>query len=143
MKKLRFLIFMTYLLLLSWGILFKFMPPSHWYFGQPHVSINLIPYRDLARTWDGRLDVSEILLNILAFLPVGYFAYRPSYRVSKGVLWGLGLSLSYESLQLLLGIGMFDVTDLIHNGLGSLLGAGLAKVFDHRIKNNLRNFKFR
>lgn len=131
--KLKTALFITYIVILTWGILFKFLPPSVWYFGMPYRSLNLIPYHDLARTWDGRLDVREIVLNILAFVPIGYYRYDQSHQLLNSFFWGIGLSLGYECCQFVLGIGMTDVTDVIHNSLGTLLGIVLARLINYSL----------
>lgn len=78
--------------------------------------------------WD-LLD--QILLNILLFVPLGAALYSWSWvrqrRRPLTAVWliGLGLSACVEVLQLLFHLGLFEWDDMLHNGLGCLLG-GLA-----------------
>ena len=47
-----------------------------------------------------------------------------------GVLsWSLGLSLSLESLQVVLSMGSFDVDDLILNAFGGLFGYFVMRLY--------------
>lgn len=112
-----------YGVLLTWGILLKFALPPY-YFPMLYRSLNLIPYHDLARTWNGRLDIMEILLNIGAFVPLGVllFLFLENKNLYKTILFCMGISLIFESIQFIFAIGMADITDVIHNSLGSLLG---------------------
>lgn len=63
---------------------------------------------------------TEILANIFVYTPVGVIAgYLWKW---KGILFGIGLSLSIEILQLLTCRGWFEFDDLFHNSLGALIG---------------------
>jgi len=69
--------------------------------------------------------ITEILLNILLFVPLGFLVptLQDSFRrLWKVLLLGLGFSLFIESSQLVLHMGCFDTADLIHNTLGACLG---------------------
>lgn len=68
---------------------------------------------------------TEILLNILLFVPLGFLVptLQESFRKWwKVLLLGLGFSLFIESSQLVLHMGCFDTADLMHNTLGPGLG---------------------
>ena len=116
---------MIYLLLLVWGILFKFGSPvfelSHTY----RMPINLIPFG--AALSDPRMALDEMLFNVAAFVPLGLLLSvlkRPKSVVFRIAL-GLLLSLALEALQYLLAIGSADITDVILNTLGTAFGVGL------------------
>lgn len=47
----------------------------------------------------------------------------------KVILLGLGSSLAIETTQLIMHLGWFDTSDLMHNTLGTVLGYGLYKAF--------------
>lgn len=77
----------------------------------------------------------ERLSNLAVFVPFGFFLSE--FLSSLGRLGGwrqlgrvtlasFGLSLSIECLQLLLGVGFFEVADLVLNTLGGFVGAGVA-----------------
>lgn len=126
-KKWWKILFFLYFLVLSWGILFKFALPPYT-FGINTRIVNLIPYKDVARTWDGHLDIREISLNIVSFIPLG-FAF---YHLGNKKFWSavgicVFISLFYEGIQYILAIGMADVTDVIHNSLGGMIGVLMAR----------------
>jgi glycopeptide antibiotics resistance protein len=83
------------------------------------------------------------LLNILLFIPLGILLYT-QFRNMKRVkalltttLIGGVVSLMVECTQLITGRGMFEVTDLLTNTFGSLLGA----VFAAFVINKKRSMK--
>ena len=68
---------------------------------------------------------TEILLNILLFVPLGFLVptLQESFRSWwKVLLMGLGFSLFIECSQLVLHMGCFDTADLVHNTLGAIVG---------------------
>ena len=69
--------------------------------------------------------ITEILLNILLFVPLGFLVpvLQESFRRWwKILLLGLGFSLLIECAQLVLHMGCFDTADLVHNTLGTGVG---------------------
>ena len=114
-----YVVFGAYLLFLVWLVLFKFAVRIE---DVPRMrSLNLIPFRYGTETsFHGR----EVLYNVLAFLPAGF--YLTAFHERKGLLLGTAaaalLSLSFETAQWVLAIGASDVTDLIANTAGALLG---------------------
>lgn len=110
-----------YLIVLTWLILFK-ASVSWPAFGQSR-SINLIPF-GASLIVNGKLDLSEIWMNVLAFIPLGLYTglLRPRWPVGAWCLTGLAVSLLFEILQYVLGIGATDITDVITNTTGGVLG---------------------
>ena len=47
----------------------------------------------------------------------------------KAVLWAIASGLMIEGSQVLLHVGIFDIDDVILNGVGVLLGFGLQIIF--------------
>lgn len=78
------------------------------------------------------------IYNIILFLPLGLFAYLVIRKkeILKSIvattLLGAFCSLMIEFAQLLTGRGMFELTDILTNTVGSLLGAILA-VFIYQV----------
>ena len=80
----------------------------------------------------------ETLSNIAVFVPFGFFlgewlassnrtgSWR---RVGLVTLAAFGLSLCIECLQLVLHVGFFEVTDLVMNTVGGVLGAWISVGF--------------
>ena len=80
-------------------------------------------------------DWRQILLNIVVFAPFGFFLseflasakwFSTGRRLGHVVLAGFALSLCIECLQLVLRVGIFELTDLVMNTLGAFVGAGMA-----------------
>lgn len=131
-KKLTEGILIFYVVMLVWIILFK-MDVSVENFGQMR-SINLVPFSQSVIVND-KLDVSEIIQNVLAFVPLGILIYtiwqEKSWRFKLGVI--VVTSVMLEVLQYILGVGASDITDVITNTLGGMIGlaiaAGMAGIF--------------
>lgn len=114
-------LFLLYVTLLTWIILFKM---NFSVSGLSQIrSVNLIPYEACVFT-NGKLDFDEIFSNILAFVPIGVYVYmlKPRWSFAKKLLPALGISFIYEVMQFVLAIGASDITDLINNTLGGLIG---------------------
>lgn len=90
--------------------------------------INLI---SLAGSFDdeGNLIWGEIAYNTLLFVPLGiYLGMLTQWTFRRQVLAIAGLSLGLELAQYLFALGVTDVTDLIDNTLGAVIGIGIATV---------------
>ncbi|NUU75617.1 VanZ family protein [Paenibacillus xylanilyticus] len=134
---------MIYLYLLTKLILFKggsvdfeivrvqFMAFLH----QPDLihtrTVNLTPFQEISRDWNSLSlhrpgTAIHLVGNVLAFIPMGVFIpVLMGYKWLSGAnvfLLSLLLSLGYEVTQLLTGMGIFDVDDLMLNTLGGLIG---------------------
>ena len=68
----------------------------------------------------------QILLNILLFAPLGALLALGGWRKRRIVLIGALLSMGVEVTQLVFRLGLFEWDDMIHNTLGTLLGAIVA-----------------
>lgn len=71
--------------------------------------------------------ITEAVLNVLMFIPIGAVMSFLSKikRLLLSSLTGLGISLLIEILQLLLRNGYCEITDLLHNTLGAIIGSVL------------------
>jgi glycopeptide antibiotics resistance protein len=110
----------VYLLLASGIILFK-LP-----FRGPVVgtarALNLVPFAG-SHDAQGELLWTEIVCNTLLFVPFGvYLGMLTCWAFAKQVLPIAGLSFGFEVAQYVLGIGVTDITDLIDNCVGGILG---------------------
>lgn len=120
-SKLTLLLLIIYLIALTWIILLKF---SFSFQDLPHLrNINLIPYGD-SLVVNGRLSFSELFMNMVVFIPLGLYLsmLKPDWPLWKRILPAIGISLLYEILQFVFAIGASDITDLINNSLGGVLG---------------------
>ena len=67
----------------------------------------------------------EILLNCVLLLPLGLLLpvmLNRKVRWWKGLLVGVFVSAVIETCQLVLGRGLFEWDDMIHNGIGCMVG---------------------
>ncbi|WP_343210602.1 VanZ family protein [Anaerolentibacter hominis] len=72
--------------------------------------------------------IINIFGNILAFAPFGFMVPVINARYGKFIdvfVLSFLLTLTIETMQLLLKVGVFDVDDLFMNTLGGLLGYGV------------------
>ena len=95
---------------------------------------------DLGAEWHRLLHGGEenlmlMLFNAAAFVPFGFFMegfLASTKRFSSGrqiglvAMAGFGLSLCIECIQLVMRVGIFEVTDLVLNTAGAFVGGSLA-----------------
>lgn len=88
--------------------------------------INLIPFAGSAIK-NNQLDFKEILWNVLVFIPFGLYwsLIKQNWPFWKKILLIAAVSLLFELIQFVFGIGGSDITDLISNTLGGTIGIGL------------------
>lgn len=102
-------------------------------------SINLILfYYDKETTF----HLKEIIENILIFIPLGLLLKMKDLSSQKIFLLGFLLSFTYEFLQYIFSIGAADITDIIANTIGAILGSLVYSILSHFIhnKSKLNNF---
>ena len=77
-----------------------------------------------------------IIYNAVAFIPVGvYVAMLGSgWSFWKKILPAAGISLIYEILQYAFAIGATDITDLINNTIGGIVGILITMLFSMMLK---------
>lgn len=119
---------------LSFVLYFTLMPiltSIPFVLNHPYTPMNLVPFIDV---WAGRGDfLRQILLNIIMTVPFGFLF--PLTQLGKGklgktVLFCFLMSLGIELLQpLLSGSRSSDITDLITNVTGGILGYALFVLF--------------
>lgn len=118
-SRLTIILFATYLLALLWILLLKFGVKFSYMESR---TINLIPF-DKPLLLNGKMDLGEMILNVVIFFPLGIYAgilfeRRPFV---KNILLFF-VSALIESIQLILKIGAFDITDIITNTTGGIIG---------------------
>jgi len=125
-------LFFIYLAVLTWAILFKMHAPTQILAERlPEPILNLRPfYRERTGAEFLSFQIQEIRDNILLFIPMGLYL---SLLWRKGTWYGrllaaLAVSLALETAQYSLRIGRADITDLITNGTGALMGLGGCKL---------------
>lgn len=134
-KKVTLGLLIFYLAALAWIILFKLQLSFE---ELSHIrNINLIPFGESVIV-NGKLDFDEIIQNVLAFIPLGVFMHvlleeKPVvYKVVPVVL----TSLILEIIQFIFAIGATDITDIITNSSGGIIGIFFAFAMSKILKNN-------
>ena len=121
---LTLVLFAVYLLALAWLILFK-LQFSVAVMDEGRV-VNLIPF--LGSFDDkGVIRFGEIRNNILAFIPLGIYIWmlKSKWSFAKRVLATVVLTLAFEITQFIFAIGRADITDVLSNTLGGVIGIGI------------------
>lgn len=123
-KQLTLVLLIIYLIILSWIILFKMVSSFEdlKYLYRPR-SINLIPFGQSVIV-NGTVYFDEIINNLIVFIPIGVYLelLLPNWSFLKKACIPFGISLLYEMTQLIFAIGATDITDLITNTLGGIIG---------------------
>ncbi len=140
MKKIFKIIFAYYLVFLVWIILFKLE------FDIKELEkvryINLIPFR-LGLLLNPTYNVQEVIQNVIVFLPFGMILSA----IKEKKLWTVAIiamisSVALETFQYILSIGYSDITDVLSNTFGAIVGIIIYKILDKlfREKNTFRKF---
>ena len=133
------ILFLIYLALLVWIILFKLQ------FSISDLdkvrSINLIPFH-YDKEVGAAFHLTEVLENFLIFVPMGIYLQMLLPRTKLYVKFMLiaGTSFLLETMQYILAVGRSDITDVLTNTAGGLLGLAIysmaARLIGNRIKAN-------
>jgi glycopeptide antibiotics resistance protein len=125
-KTLSKILFGFYLLFLLWLVLFKFTLHFAKVFSSHIRGINLIPFAGLAQG----SSLVQLGLNLVFFVPFGLFLSvnlkQPSFR--RKLAYIFLFSVAVELIQFIFAIGITDITDVIANTAGGLLGLALYEV---------------
>lgn len=130
-------LFVFYLAALTWIILLKL---QFSFSGLPHIrNVNLVPF-GASVIIDGKIDFDEIIQNVLAFIPFGVLVHALWEKKSffNKILPIVLTSVVFEVLQFVFFIGASDITDVITNSFGGIIGiviaCGIAKIFKNSWK---------
>ena len=122
------IVFVIYFALLIWLILFKLnINFSEMSFFR---SVNIIPfYYDTEIGF--RFHFKEVLYNVLIFIPLGVCIdiYKSDWSFFKKILPCLSISLLFETIQFVFALGASDITDIITNTTGGIIGIILCFLF--------------
>ncbi|WP_315168161.1 VanZ family protein [Metaclostridioides mangenotii] len=140
-NKLTNVLFIIYLIALFWIIVFKFNVQFS-YMGNMR-SINLIPFSE-SLIINGKLHFSEIIMNVVIFLPLGIYVgiLFKRWIIGKKLFLFFLISLICEGFQFILGVGASDITDIINNTLGGIIGLMIYKGIEKVFKNSDKAQKF-
>lgn len=132
-------LFGVYLISIYWIIVLKFNIGA--YHDQVEERFNYIPFRELVRYG---IFNTEIILNVFVFIPFGLYAgvLLEQLGFFKKVLLFFSLSFLFEASQYILKVGAFDITDLITNTLGGILGVFIYQRLERALKSKFKAQKF-
>ena len=134
------IIFILYCIILVWIVLFKLslsLGNISALFGMGR-SVNLIPFYYPA---ENGFHAREVLLNGIIFVPFGLLLCMLDASFKKASLIALSVSAALEVCQFALAFGACDVTDLITNTLGGILGAVFYFALTKLVKNKQKLHK--
>src|SRR5258706_14028502 len=139
-NKLTNVLFIIYLIALFWILLFK-LGVRFSYMGTRRV--NLIPF-SAPLILNGKSDVGEIILNVVIFVPLGIYAgvLFERWIFRKKVFLFFLISLMIEGLQFIFRVGAFDITDIITNTSGGIIGLMIFKAIEKVFNNSVKAQKF-
>ena len=123
-KRLRWILFFTYVLFLLWLTIFS---------RQPRVGERVLKWELLwaYRAWIagesfGRTESIQNINNILVFIPFGVLF--PGKRWKQLLITAVLFSTAIEAVQYALNLGWCEIDDVICNVLGAAAGFGLWKL---------------
>ena len=129
--------FIFYLLFILWNILFKYVSPLEIFSNDRFFSqtLNIIPFNDIFK---GKFNKMDIYGNIILFIPFGIYINMiiKDVRISKSICIIAIISFIFEVSQYILGIGASDITDIITNTIGGIIGIGIYTIIKSIFKYN-------
>ena len=118
-KRISYIVFSFYFILLIWLVLFKF---STNFSELPSMrGINLIPFYYNQET---NTHLREVLYNIIVFIPLGAYVhiFKEDWKKVTKCIVVFFVSFLFEVAQFIFAIGASDITDIIGNTLGGIVG---------------------
>ncbi len=118
-KRVSCIVFGVYLILLIWLVLFKFSTSLS---ALPNIrKINWIPFYYDQET---NTHFKEVFYNIIVFVPLGVYVqiFKEKWKIAAKCGAILGTSFLFEAVQFLFAIGASDITDLMGNTFGGVVG---------------------
>jgi glycopeptide antibiotics resistance protein len=134
-NRLTTVLFIIYLIAIWWILLFKLGVRFSY---MEKRSVNLIPFNEPV------ILSSENILNVMIFTPLGVYAgiLFERWIFGKKLFFAFLISLIVEALQFILAVGAFDITDIITNTLGGIIGLLLFNAIEKRFNTRVKAQKF-
>lgn len=132
------ILFVIYCVLLVWIILFKLSISISDISSliKPR-TINFIPFY---YPYEVKFHLKEVIENFIIFIPIGIYLKMLNKGNKHVILYGFIFSLVLEISQFIFGLGATDITDIITNTAGTILGVlgylMLVKLFKNKEKIN-------
>lgn len=129
-------LFIVYIIILTWIILFKMQFDIASLEAMNLRNINLVPFAG-SLIVNNKVDISEIILNVVVFVPFGIYLcmLKEEWSFLKKIVPIFLASLIFETLQYIFAIGASDITDLIGNTLGGIIGIAIFVLLSKIFKN--------
>ena len=118
-KRLSWIVFGIYFILLAWLVLFKFATSLS---AIPSMrSVNFIPFHYAQKT---SAHLKEIFYNIIVFVPFGVYVqiFKENWKTATKCMVAFLTSFLFEGVQFIFAIGASDITDIIGNTFGGIVG---------------------
>lgn len=99
---------------------------------------NFIPFKSIVPELSGRgnqlIAMVNFFGNIIPFMPIGLLAplVVRSFSWQKTLVLGVATGLSFEVMEVVFRVGIFDVDDIILNAFGVMAGYGVFVMFKRR-----------
>ncbi|MES2647628.1 MAG: VanZ family protein [Bacteroidota bacterium] len=134
-NRLTAVLLILYLMVLGWILLLKFGVQFSY---MENRRVNLIPFNN------GNVSVTEMIMNIVIFVPLGIYtgALFKNWNIGKKLLFIFLTSLIIEGLQFIMAIGAFDITDLMSNTTGGIIGLLVFKAIEKLVNSKVKTQKF-
>jgi glycopeptide antibiotics resistance protein len=104
---------------------------------------NFVPFKTIAPLLIGRgnhlIAMVNLIGNIIPFMPVGFLApliFR-SMSWRKALVLGVATGLTFEVMELVFRVGIFDVDDVMLNAFGVVAGYAVFVMFRGRAEPRL------
>ena len=130
-------------------VVFKAIPTIHighlrFRFAHPHTGPgNFVPFKTIVPQLMGRenhlMDIVNLVGNIIPFMPIGLLAPLVFRSISwkEALVLGVVTGLTFEVMEVVFRVGIFDIDDVILNGLGVMIGYGVFVMLRRRAQSRL------
>jgi glycopeptide antibiotics resistance protein len=104
---------------------------------------NFVPFKTIVPLLIGRgnhlIAMVNLFGNIIPFMPIGLLAPLMVQSISwqKALVLGVVTGLTFEVMEVVFRVGIFDVDDVILNAFGVVVGYGVFVMFKRRAQPRL------
>ena len=127
-KLVRFISYIGLIMTLIGIFLVTLLPSSN-----PERMTQFVPFLSIVETWEQatwRAIVNSLLMNIILFIPFGFFLYVLIRKFTITILLTILFSLLIELLQYLMPIGRIsNIDDVLLNAAGGIIGSAFGLLF--------------
>ena len=98
---------------------------------------NLVPFKTILPQLAGQgnhfISMVNLIGNIVPFMPIGFLSPLVFRSISwkKALLLGVAAGLSFEVMEIVFHVGIFDVDDVMLNAFGVILGYAALEMIRH------------